>query len=48
MVQSIEYDEQEVPEEIEDDDEEDEDEEDDDYFDKEFAQSMPAQFSIGS
>lgn len=38
-----------MPEEIDDDeDDEDEEDEDDNYFDKEFAQSMPAHFSLNS
>jgi hypothetical protein len=43
MINSIEYDEQDIPDEIEDEeDDDDNDENEDDYFNNEFAQSMPA------
>lgn len=46
---SIEVEEHEVPNEIDDDyQEDDEDDKEDNYFDKEFAASMPAQFTVNS
>lgn len=49
MQQQIEYDESDqIPDEIEDEDDDNDDEDEDNYYDNQFAQSMPAQFSMGS